>query len=132
MNIFNEIIKLPQYYYEWNTGWDIWGREYYNKERNGVGTEEVIIDIWKKLKTYYEQDKDRGTLSNEEKREYAKAVDRMRIYCEKDALTKADFNIEKLKQKINTLSEEDKKEIEWQIDMYKRGQQYYSLYVRNR
>lgn len=56
----------------------------------------------------------------------------MRIYCEKNTLVKDDFNIDGLKRKINALSEEDKKEIEWQIDMYKRGQQYYSRYVYNR
>ncbi len=132
MDIFNEIIKLPQYYYQWKSGWGIWGREYYNKERNGVGAEAVIIEIWKELKVYYEQDGDGEKLSDEEKRAYAKAVDRMRIYCEKDNLSDGDLDTNELTHKISTLSDEDRKEIEWQIDMYERGQRYYGEYIHNR
>ena len=37
-----------------------------------------------------------------------------------------------LPYKISTLSDEDRKEIEWQIDMYERGQRYYGEYIHNR
>lgn len=132
MNIYNEICSLPQYYYEWESGWVIWGSQYYNKKREGIGSISVIISIWKQLKTYYEQDGELESLSDNEKIEYAKAVERMRIYCEKESLSDDDFNRDELVNQINTLSEKDKKEIEWQIDMYKRGRKYYSEYVYNR
>ena len=41
-----------------------------------------IISIWKQLKAYYEQDGEQERLSDDEKVKYAKAVDRMRKYCE--------------------------------------------------
>jgi len=84
------------------------------------------------LKVYYEQDGDGEKLSDEEKRAYAKAVDRMRIYCEKDNLSDGDLDTNELTHKISTLSDEDRKEIEWQIDMYERGQRYYGEYIHNR
>lgn len=53
----------------------------------------------------------------------------MRIYCEKDELSDEDFDRNALISRINTLLEEDKKEIEWQIDRYKRGRRYCRQYV---
>lgn len=132
MDVYNEINRLSQFYYEWKSGWGIWGSQYFNKKRDGIGSISVIVFIWKQLKAYYEQDGKQKSLSDDEKIEYAKAVERMRKYCEKDALTDDDFNRDELKERINKLSEEDKKELEWQIDMYKRGQYYYSRYVHNK
>lgn len=132
MDIYNEITRLPQYYYEWKSGWGIWGWDYYNKEGKDIGDHDIIISIWKQLKAYYEKDGDREQLPDEEKEEYAKAVERMRIYCKKGDLTDEDFNMDELKRKIGTLPEEDKREIGWQVDMYNRGQRYYSQYVNNR
>lgn len=132
MDIYNEINGLPQYYYEWKSDWGIWGSQYYNKKRDKIGSISVITSIWKQLKAYYEQDGDQESLLDGEKIEYAKAVDRMRKYCEKEILSDDDFNRGELAYKIDTLSEKDKKEIAWQIDMYKRGQRYYSQYIRNK
>ena len=56
----------------------------------------------------------------------------MRIYCEKDNLSDGDLDTNELTHKISTLSDEDRKEIEWQIDMYERGQRYYGEYIHNR
>lgn len=132
MDIYDEIIRLPQYYYQWKSGWGIWGRDYYNKKGKDVGDHDIIISIWRQLKEYYEQDGDKEQLSDEEKEEYAKAVERMRIYCKKSDLTDEDFDMDGLKRKIDDLQEEDIKEIGWQIDMYERGRRYYGEYVRNR
>ncbi len=110
----------------------IWGWDYYNKEDKDVGDHDTIISIWKQLKAYYEKDGDREQLPDEEKEEYAKAVERMRIYCKKGDLTDEDFDMDELKRKIDDLPEENKREIGWQIDMYNRGQGYYSKYVHNR
>lgn len=132
MNIYDEICSLPQYYYEWKSGWGILGSQYYNKKRDGIGSISVIISIWKQLKAYYKQDSEQESLSDNEKAEYAKDVDRMRIYCEKESLTDDDFNRDGLKEIIDKLSDEDKKELEWQIDMYKRGRYYYGRYVHNK
>lgn len=132
VNVYDEICLLPQYYYEWNSDWGILGSQYYNKKRDGIGSISVIISIWKQLKAYYEQDGKQESLSDDEKAGYAKDVDRMRIYCEKESLTDDDFNKDGLKELINKLSDEDKKKLEWQIDMYKRGRYYYSRYVHNK
>ena len=124
MNIYSEINGLPQLYYEWKLVWGILGSQYYNKKRDGIGSMFVIISIWKQLKAYYEQDGEHERLSDDEKAEYAKNVDRMKIYCEKESLSDDDFNRDELKELIDKLTDEDKKELEWQIDMYKRGRYF--------
>lgn len=50
MNIYDEICILPQFYYELKSGWGIFGSQYYNKKRDGIGSISVIISIWKQLK----------------------------------------------------------------------------------
>lgn len=48
----------------------------------------------------------------------------MGVYCETCGLTQKD-----LKVKIDNLSEQDRMEIMWQIDMYERGRKYYTKYI---
>lgn len=127
MDILSKIDRLPQYYYMLRNGEIILGGN------TGSYDEEVIkhrdsMDnlyyIWKEIKEYYEKDGEKETLSVEEKEEYAKMVYKMMKHSEGRKT-----NREELKEMIEKLSEDDKKEIEWQIDMYERGRYYYSRYV---
>lgn len=99
MDIVNEIDRLPQYYYMLKNGEIILGGNTGN---------------------YYEKE----TLSDNEKREYAQMVYKMMQHSEGRKIDRKE-----LKEIINKLSEDDKEEIAWQIDMYKKGREYYSQYV---
>lgn len=125
MDIFNKVTELPNFYYQWKTGGDIFGG--HSSNNDGTGDTDIILDIWKTLKYYYEQDGEKETLSIDEKIEYAKTVHRMQVYCEGKMITR-----EELKERIDNLSVEDKSEIEWQIEMYERGLRYYGEYIHNK
>lgn len=119
MDILKEISNLPQYNYEWSTGHAVLGGDFTGDGE--IGDKDVILGIWQQLKAYYEKDISEESLSDDEKKEYAKAVKRMGMYCTGNLM-----NQEKLVSVLNALSEKDKKEIEWQVDMYKRGRRYYN------
>lgn len=129
MDIVNEIDRLPQYYYMLKNGEIILGgnsgsyEERANEKRSSM---DRLYSFWKEIKEYYEKDGEKEILSDEEKREYAQMVYKMMQHSEGRKIDR-----EELSEKINKLSEEDKKEIEWQIDMYKRGRRYYGQFVRN-
>ena len=121
MDIVKEISKLPQYEYEWSNGHAILGADLSGDGE--TGSKDIILGIWQELKAYYEKDGVDKTLSDDEKIAYAKAVKRMEVYC-KGNITKPD----KLISTLNALSDEDKKENEWQVDMYQRGRKYFEDY----
>ncbi len=81
----------------------------------------------KEIREYYERDGEKEILSDKEKEEYAQMVRKMKLHSEGKKM-----NRDEIEEKVNSLSDENKKELEWQIDMYKRGQNYYSSYVYNR
>lgn len=130
MDIVNEIDRLPQYYYMLKNGEIILGGntgnydEKANEHRSSTGR---LYRFWKEIKDYYERDGEKEILTVEEKREYAQMVYKMMKHSEGRKIERKE-----LKEIIDKLSEEDKKEIEWQIDMYKRGRRYCGQYVRNR
>lgn len=125
MNVYDEICVLPQYYYQWENGDAVFGGQSCDSGERGDFS--IILEIWKSLKEYYEADGANEKLSDKEKTEYAKAVYRMMVYCEGNTISRKE-----IKEKIDKLSKEEEKEIEWKIDMYNRGRRYYGQYVHNK
>lgn len=123
MDIVSEIDRLPQYYYVLKNSEIILGGnsgsyiENANEHRSSM---DRLYGFWERIKDYYEKE----TLSDNEKREYAQMVYKMMQHSEGRK-----FDRKELKEIINKLSEDDKEEIVWQIDMYKKGREYYSQYV---
>lgn len=130
MDIVSEIDRLPQYYYTLKKGEIVLGGNSghydteYDKANDHRSSMDRLYSIWKEIKEYYERDGEKEILPDKEKGEFAQTVLKMRSHCEGKKM-----NRDEIGEKVNSLSEEDKKELEWQIDMYKRGQYYYTRYV---
>lgn len=118
MDIFTEIYKLPQFLYVFtDRELILGGGGTYDKE-NRMPMDRLFY-IWETIKSYYEED----NLSDEQKGEFADNVRKMMFWCAGEPI-----NPEELEKIINGLSDEEKHEIEWQIDMYKLGREYYRDY----
>lgn len=123
MDILNEVERLPQYYYMLKNGEIILGGNsgsYDGDANTHRASMDRLYHFWKEIKEYYEKE----TLTDEEKEEYAQMVHKMMVHSEGRKTERKE-----LKEIIDKLPKDDKKEIEWQIDMYKQGRYYYAQYV---
>ncbi|MCM1102235.1 MAG: hypothetical protein NC079_10745 [Clostridium sp.] len=130
MDILSEIVRLPQFYYALKSRDIILGGNTGGYDKRALEYEypiDRLYGYWKEIKEYYEKDGEKEILSCEDKKDYALIVHKIMELCDGRKMERNE-----LEEKISILSDEDKKEIEWQIDMYERGRRYYGEYVRNR
>lgn len=133
MDIISEIHRLPQYYYMLKNGEIILGgtsSRYdteYDKANNHRSSMDRLFQIWDQIMGFYKRDGEREILSDEEKKEYAQLVYKMKQHSEGKKIAR-----DELIEIINKLSNEDRQGLEWQIDMYKRGQRYYTEYIHRK
>ena len=121
MDLFNEIYRLPYFFYVIGDDFKLLGGQQTKPDK--PMSFNIIYDLWKKMmETYQKED-----LSIDEKIYLAKSMKRMMNWCEGKNIKK-----QELEAYINSLSETQKKELEIQIDMYKDARKFYGLYVYNK
>lgn len=114
MDIFNKVNKLPYYLYVFDERQMILGGHSTQDNKPYMDT---VYQMWKQIKELYDKKEE---LSDGEKALYGKLVHRMAIYCEMGT-----SNRKELKEKIDSLTLEERKDMEWQIEMYEQGRKFY-------
>lgn len=117
MDIFKEINTLPQYLYVFDEREMILGGQ---SAKEATMPFYRLYHLWKQIKELY----DKSDLTVEEKISYAKMVQKMARWSQSGTIPKS-----QLKEKINSLSEKEKEDIMWQIEMYKLGRKYYGEHI---
>lgn len=117
MDIYKEIINLPQFYYWMGDRYMIIGG---HSTVEAPASTDRLHFLWEQIKELYEKE----NLTDDEKKEYAQLVKKMMNFCEAGIV-----NREELRKKINSLSEREKKDVQWQVEMYKLGREYYREYI---
>lgn len=120
MNILDEIDRLPYYLYVFDDRHLVLGGQ--SVPKNTMSFDRVY-HLWEDIKTLYEKQ----TLSNDEKVQYAENVKKMADWNPENHLSR-----EELKEIIDSLSDKEKGEIKWQIEMYKHGRELYRDYIHNK
>lgn len=127
MDLVKEILRLPNFYYEY-LGND--GRVHMAvlggcscRTTDKIESREACSEYFCRMELIYEKEK----LTDDDKRNLAKYMQRIQTLC--DSRREGLHSLKEQADYLNGLQEEETKQLEIQVRMYKDSRQYYRDYI---